>query len=505
MPNRNNTIDWCDHKHRATASRPWKLGRRRASVSTDISQFRPGRRPWANDSILRSYPKYSATIDKNKAKDENQPVFTLTLTAPKNEGVHTVVFSIDSKRNVVLAKENTRDGETISRTTYLDYVQVAGSWWPQTIKTFDDEDQLSNEIKQTVKVLAEQAFADRYEALKPDEAVYQLLDFPMPTVSEARAAAAGATAGFDDYLVLILDACRIQNWDMAFESLDKLEAVAANKPCVRAIRLNLLVIARRNHEALLACRAELERLAADGDPDETYIALQIIGQANGFADNNEQLELLDIGEPIFMRNKDQATPLYQWKNYRVRCLQGLNRNSEAIALQRELAKAYPWQDSLLTSLAQNLSNAGEYEAGVALLKEQIKLDDKWQQHELYQFYSTATTMLRDNQRRTELVELLEKWTQTESTNQNTYTQYFVALVNLDQIEKANKLAKQWMRASMRPEKLPDWESARLRGTIDFARGNGHLNYKQWMDPEWYEPLLELAQFFPQTRTQLRHS
>ena len=287
-----NTVDWCDDKYRANVSRPWKIGRRRASVSTDISQFHPGRRPWADDSILRSYPKWSATINENKAKDKNQPVITLTLTAPKNQGVQTVLFSIDPKRNVVLAMESTQDGKLVSRTTYSDYVQVAGSWWPQTIKTFDDKDKLTSEIKQTVKVLAEQAFADRYAELKPDEAVYQLLDFPMPTVSQARAAAAGATADFDDYLVLILDACRIQNWDTAFELLDKLEAVAANKPCVRAIKLNLLIIARRNSEALLACRAELERLATDGDPDETFIALQLIQQAQGFADYNERLELL---------------------------------------------------------------------------------------------------------------------------------------------------------------------------------------------------------------------
>ena len=448
-----NTIDWCDDKHRASASRPWKIGRRRASVSNDISQFQPGQRPWADDLILRSYPKWSATIDKDKKQDENQPVITLTLTAPKNQGIQTVVFSIDTKRNVVLAMESTQDGKPVSRTTYSDYAQVAGSWWPQTIKTFDDENHLTSEIKQTVKVLAEQEFAARYAALKTDEAIYQLLDFPMPTVSEARAADAGATADFDDYLVLILDACRIQNWEMAFESLDKLEAVAANKPCVRAIRLNLLVIARRNNEALLACRAELERLAADGDPDETFIALQLIQQASGFADNNEQLKLLDIGEPIIARSEDQVNALYQWQNYRVRCLQGLNRNAEAIALQRKIAEANPWQYSLLTSLAQNLSNAGEYEAGVALLEDQIQLDDKWRPYELDQFYSTAATLLRDNQRRTELAELLKRWTQTESTSEYAYAQYLSALVNIDRIEQADELAKQWFQTSMRPEKL----------------------------------------------------
>ena len=503
-PGGQNTIDWCNDKHRATASRPWKIGRRRASVSTDISQFQPGQRPWADDLILRSYPKWSATIDKDKEQDEKQPVITLTLTAPKNHGVQTVVFSIDTKRDVVLAMESTQDGKLVSRATYSDYIQVAGSWWPQTIKTVDDKDKLTSETKQTVKVLAEQEFADRYEALKPDEAVYQLLDFPMPTVSEARAAAAGATADFDDYLVLILDACRIQNWEMAFELLDKLEAVAAEKPCVKAIERHLLITGRRNNDALLACRVELKRLVDDVvwlsllrgvDPDETFIALQIIAQANQFADNNERLELLDVAKPIFMRNKNHSSSLYQWQNYRVSCLQGLNRNAEAIALQRKIAEANPWQYSLLTSLAQNLSNAGEYEAGVALLEDQIQLDDKWRPYELDQFYSTAATLLRDNQRRTELAELLKRWAQTESTNEYAYAQYLSALVNIDRIEQADELAKQWFQTSMRPEKLADWESTRLRATIKYALGNGYPSYKNWMEPKWHEPLLEVAQFF----------
>ena len=490
-----NTIDWCDAKHRANVSRPWKLGRRRTSSSTDISQFKPGQRPWVDDSILQSYSMWSATIDENKANDENQPEITLTLTAPKNHGDQTVVFSIDPKRNVVIAMESTRDGKSVSRTIYSDYVEEAGCWWPQTIKVFDDKDQLTSETKQAVKVLPEQEFADRYAALKPDEAVYQLIDFPTPTVSQARTAAAGATAGFDDYLVLILDACRIQNWDMAFESFDKLKAVAANKRCVSAIEQSLFVIARRNNEALLACREELERLAADGDPDETFIALQLFSQAYGFADYNERLELLDIGKPIIRRNKDQVNALYQWQNYRVSCLQGLGRNAEAIALQREMAEAFPWQYGLHTSLAQNLSNAGEYEAGVALLEKQIKLDDKWLPYEVDEFYSTAASLLRTNQQRVELVELLKRWSQIESTNSYAYGQYLTALENSDQIEQANEIAKQWMQSSMRPEELPRWELTRLNAAIHFACGNGYSVYKEWMDPQWYEPLLEVAQFF----------
>ena len=494
-PSGHNTIDWCDDKHRGNASRPWKLGRRRAAAPTDVSQLQPGQRPWANDSISRNYQKWAATISEDDVKNEDQQKVRLTLTAPKEQGDQTIVFTIDTNRNVVLSMESTQDGKLVSKNIYSDYVQAAGCWWPQTIETFDKEEQLTSEIKQSIKVLPEQAFDDRYAELKPDEAIYQLIDSPTPTVSEARTAAAGATAGFDDYLVLILDACRIQNWDMAFESLQKLKAVAAEKPCLKAIERNLLVIARRNQEALLACRAELERLAADGDPDETYIALQLIQQANGFADNNERLELLDIGEPIFIRNKDQTNSLYSWQNHRVNCLNRLNRTDEAIALQREVAEANPWQYSLHTSLAQNLSNAGEYAAGVALLEKQIKLDSKWRPYELNQLYSSAADLLRNNQQRAELVELMKKWLRAEPTDRYAYSKYLAALVDIDQLDEANETAKQWMQSSMRPEKLPEWELSRLRAAIAHALGEGYTNYRNWGDPIWHEPLLDVAKFF----------
>ena len=489
-----NTIDWCDAKHRANASRPWKLGRRRSAVPTDISQFQPGQRPWADGSILRDYHNWSATIDQNKDQNENQSTITLTLTAPEGYGDRTLVFSIDTKRNVVLSMESTQDGKLDSRNTYSDHVQVAGCWWPQTIKTFDDENYLTSEVKQTIKVLPKQAFADRYAALKPDENVYQLIDSPTPTVAKARAAADGATAGFDDYLVLILDACRIQNWDMALELLEKLEALAADKPCVKAIKRDLLVSARRNHDALLACRTEIDRLAADGDPDETYIALQLIQQVNFLADDNERLEFFEMAKPILERNKDQAGSLDLLNSYRLSRLQGLDRTKEAIALQREMSEAAPWDYNLQISLAQSLSDAGEYEAGVALLEKQIKLDTKWRPNELARLYVAAAKLLQTNQQPDKRLELLKRWSQTK-TNNGGHSTYLSALVKLDRIEQANELAKQWMQSSMLPEELPSWELTRLSAAINFALGKYYSGYQEWMDPEWYEPLSEVAQFF----------
>ena len=277
-----NNVNWSDAKHRAVASRAWKLGRSRAAVPADVSNYQPGQRPWMGNQWGGSFDGWSATIDENLVHNETLPAVVLTFTAPKDQGDQTAVFTIDRKRNVVLEYKRTQDGKQISRSTYSDYVEVAGSWWPQTIKDFDDQNRVTRQVSQSVKILNQQAFTDRYTSLKPDEAVYQLIDIPLSTVSEARAKNAGATADFEDYLVLMLDACRIQNWTAAFEWFEKLKATAPAKPCIKAIQWHLQIVARRNAEALESCRAELERLAGNEQPEELFIAQHLLSKATGF-------------------------------------------------------------------------------------------------------------------------------------------------------------------------------------------------------------------------------
>ena len=485
-----NTIDWCDAAHRANGSRAWKIGRRRAAKPTDISEFDPGQHPWSSDSIMLGFKNWSAEIE---SKNDDQVV--LLLTAPESQSVQTAKFTIDRERGVVLNFERTLDGEIVYRSSYGEYVEVAGRWWPQTIKDFDDQGRVVQTVKQDIKALTKAKFEKRYLSLVPDEAVYQLIDFPLPTVSDARTKSRGGTAEFEDYLVLILDGCRIQNWELVLESLEKLEAVAVGKPCLDAIRRHLLVAARRNQEALESCQAALKRLVSEPDTEETFLALQLIVQANGVTDYNERLEILDAAKPIFERNPEQADALLQWRRHRVACLNGLDRVDEAIALQQEMVEAAPWQYDLYVALAHAHANAGDIDSGIALLERQIKLNDKWQNHALDQFYSTGANILRNDRQYDRLLDWAERWMGTETENDYAYSQYLSTLVHLDRVKDANEIAKRWLDKGMRAEKLPNWELRRVTAAINFALGQGYNHYRYWMEPDWYEPLLDVAKFF----------
>ena len=477
-----NTVNWCDAEHRAVATRVWKIGRRRAAVPADVSNYLPGQRPKVESPWGYSIGDWSATIDENLIHDETLPIVTLTFTDPRYLGGQTVVYTIDRKRNVILEHKHTQDGKQISHSTYSDYIQVAGSWWPQTIKDFDDQNRVTREVSQTVKVLNQQAFTDRYNSLKPDEVVYQLIDFPLPTVAEARAKDAGATADFGDYLALILDACRIQDWTAAFEWFEKLKSIAPEKACVKAIQWELQIIARRNDEALKNCRAELERLAGNEQPNELFLVQYLLANVAFFTDNNERHELLNIAKPIFMRHQDQVSSMQYWQHKQVGRLRSLNRTKEANALLQQMVEAAPWNYDLHVSLAQNLANSGDHQAGVAWLEKQISLGDKWEDVELARFCSSVITMMESNH---QLEELLERWMKNESTRKYAYADYLGVLVKLGRLADANETAKTWFKKSMRAEKLQPWELTRLEATINFVTG----------DPEWYEPLSEVAEYF----------
>ena len=489
----NTSTEWCDQKERSIVSQPWHLGRQRPSKPADLQTFHPGERMGADTSLAINYATQTAQI----VESENDKTVTLKLTDPKRPD-YKQEFLIDRERKVILEAKYFQRGAIQSRATYADYVQAAGGWWPQTITRFDKEDRKVSEKRQTVQVLAKKAFDKRFNEAKPNLAMIHLFPQKMPTVAHARAADSAATAQFDDYTMLLLDACRIQNWDAAFGFLEKLELIAPEKPGVSTMRRHLLVLARRNAEALELCRSRLKTLADDGDPHELYIASQLFTQAQSYADNNERLALLNIAAPIYGRQNEvvQTTNLWQqWQQQKVQCLQNLQRMDEAITLRRQMVKATPWNDALHTALAQLLASDGQYEKALDGLMKQINDNDDWNVSERSQMYEAAARILRDQSRYEELITLMDRWLKTEPTSRNAYSQYITDLMNNEQGDLANETLEQWMRSSLRDEELPKWELTRLRVAINFALGQESPIYRNTMDPRWYQPLLEVAEHF----------
>ena len=104
-------------------------------------------------------------------------------------------------------------------------------------------------------------------------------------------------------------------------------------------------------------------------------------------------------------------------------------------------------------------------------------------------------MLRSNHQREGLLKWTERWIETKPNYNDAYGKYLEALVKLDRVEDANETAKRWLHESMRVERLPAWELVRINAAINFAMGQVRSGYRHWMEPEFYAPLLEAAQFF----------
>lgn len=483
-------INWCDETIRGVASRAYRLGRTRVSTKRDLSTFDPGMRPHAKSSLSKTYSEWTPELSKDA--DEHT---VLTLTSPAAQNQQILKLTIDTARNVVLQVESFSGKQRQYTNTYSDHVDVAGCWWPQKGETHDTKGRLTSRWRQQVRQLNVNDFAARYAEELPNEDDALLLSFPLPTIQEARIADADASADFDDYLILLLDASQIQDWDAALKFLGQLEESAAGQRGLSWIRQRVLAAARKNDEA----RQLLLQLARDlgnkPGTNELFLANQAISQIGNIADQNELLELLAIIKPLFGRQPEFARAEHQWKQHRVNALVQLQRVDDWMPLYLEIAAGAPWDDNLQANYARQLAAAGELEEAFAWLKQELARDVERLPYETPILRQTYADLLRQNDLTDRLIPFLADWVEEEPTDRNPYDLYLSALAMDNRMVEADALVTKWLKEFQKPARLEDHESAKLQSAVQFTLGIRYQQHSNWMDPKWREPLRDVAVYF----------
>ena len=88
----------------------------------------------------------------------------------------------------------------------------------------------------------------------------------------------------------------------------------------------------------------------------------------------------------------------QWKQHRLSCLQSLGRTADALALEREIAAAAPWDTWPQTNYARSLANAGEHEAAYAWLQQEIDRNPRRLPSDVTSFVTTYADLLHEQGR-----------------------------------------------------------------------------------------------------------
>lgn len=488
-PNSQRLLHWTDAETRGLVSRAYQTGTTRRAVAADVTLFRPGQRPWSDRSLAQAYTKWGVKIEQD---NDNNTV--LRLTSPVESNPQTISITIDTKRHVILRVHVAVNDKQTSDTVYLNHVEAAGCWWPQKIEMRDSRNRVTSATAQKIRVLSADDFDAAFRAALPAPQTL-ILRKPLPKLSEARVADDGATAGMEEYLVLLRDACGTQNWQQALRFLKKAEAAADGKPGILWVRQRILAAARKNNEVLRLCESMLDTIRDERPIAELFLAQQAIIQAGRIADRNEFLRLLDHAKPIFERQPPYAQATVIWKQHVAGALNQLGRVDDSLQYFRELAEAAPWDVNAQTIYAWQLSNATQREQATMWLRKQLDREAERTDYEIRQLRTTYADLLRKHYMVKELIPFLQEWMDTEPAERTVYDQYLAALMMANRTDEAEATVHQWLKDGQQPEELKPHLLEKLRSAVAFGLGERYQQYQNRIDPRWREPLAEVANYF----------
>src|SRR5262249_40136823 len=102
------------------------------------------------------------------------------------------------------------------------------------------------------------------------------------------------------------------------------------------------------------------------------------------------------------------------------------------------------------------------------------------------------SFLQQQGRYAELADYFAKWIERSSENSSVYQQYLGALIQSDQVAKADVLIAEWLKAGTGAAELSPPAAARLSAAISVAIGHGYYIYPDRIEEKWLAPLAEVV-------------
>ncbi|MGD0897041.1 MAG: VIT domain-containing protein [Thermoguttaceae bacterium] len=487
----NPQLRWADKEEAGAIGRALLLGAVRAAKADDLA-VRSMHLPL--DAHLLSPIEFSHLDHKVEVK-RGGPGEALLVIAPADpkQGDWVQTYRIDTERHVVLNIEHRNQGKVTSEQRFGNFVEVAGAWWATQAEGFDSEGRRTSLATLELRTLGAPLFAERTKKELAIRSDAQLLRLPLPPLADAKKALAAGKASLEDRLVLLLHFAGSQQWTRVMEHLDAVEKLSG-KPAIRWLRYAVEQVARKHQELKQRIDGEAAKLAAQPSADELFLASHVTGLGSGILETNEQLQLQDALRPVFARQPKYTQALKNWRQQRVNLLTNLGRYQEALDVLKELIREDPNDCGLHQQYAQTLVNQGDYAAAYAHLRK-ILDEIKWQPNEDYALRQLYAGFLHNQGRFDDLIEWTTGWIGRNPEAQDAYAMHLATLVRLDRIDEANKLMQKWIGEAKVEGKLAVVPAARLQASVSLIQGNGYSLWRQRIEPEWLDPLADVAIFF----------
>lgn len=491
MPGVDVVVNFCRDKDRGVFSSMLQLGQQRTATDTDRSQPPLGLSDFSLTPLHHTYSHYSSSL---QPAGENQ---TWLVLDHKDSKV-TERWLIDTARHVLLRRESLSDGKRVLTVVFDDFVEIEGRWWARKVTQTDDHNRVVSQTEYTLHPLSAEQFQQRMTTELVLLPQVQFMTAPLVTLKKARQAVADGRASFDDHWRMLVHQFSLQQWDEVDKHLTEIEALAVNKPGVKWLRMTINAATRRKNEARLAYLAEARKLANAPQEYDLPLCTFVLNQSYNLTAWNEFLELVEVVKPVYVRQPADRDAMSTWNDFYLRCLDALQRKSEALQLARERSAVQPWHIHWQTDYASRLFTQGQTTAAYAWLQQELNRKVDRPAHEDETLRMAIVEQYRQQARWVDLLEFTTSWMAREPESQSYYSPYAIhlsALVYAGKLDAADALTDQWLRDAQRVEPLSTTVRTRLDAALNFANGNAYQLSFQRMQARWHEPLANLARYF----------
>jgi len=486
-PGQATTLAWCEGGERGAIHLPFGLGRVRSATAGECAPMPVYLWTWAFSSLEDSYWNYRPVIEQ-LGQDRIKVSF---LAAEKTPDAYGAYLVIDMKRKVVLEAESWYAGKLSSKSIYSDFVEAGGVWWPGKIEVQDAEGATTQIVTMTVAALDRKGLRGAAGAELSVRRTSLIADYPLMSAGAARRALASGKGTFEAHLVMLLSYSFSQRWELAQLHLERLKTLAAKRPGAYWLE-NAVLLMSREHRPLAARVLEwAKKTATSPTLDEMFLAEFVVDQTNQMFEANEQLELLDLLEPLFARQPAHLLGRKKWLEKKTYAFQMTGRQDEVFRLRKALAEEFSWDYNALYQYAWELSNRGEFTEAHRVLEEALQKGGPWSTWEDEYLRGQRLELFRQEGRFKEKVAYLEAWLAREPEGTTAYQHYLSALVRTGNLEQIDKTLTAWF-AEAKPGKLSTAAASRIQAAVYHALGQGWGMYTNRLDKRWLPQLVQVV-------------
>ena len=332
-------IAWCNARETGAFSKDLLLGAVRASRPGDLRRLLvdSGDGPLldlgdgAVQPLDQLYPRFLQLKPQGAGR-------TLLVVGSYPNSAEVRVL-IDTRRRVVLRVEQWNAGKLVSATALGDFVQASGAWFAGRIEKTDAEGRRTSLATHKFTALAPGDLDRQWKDELADRDQTQFLREPLPTLAEAKRAAAAGKATVEDELALLMHFQESQQWGRVLKCLANAEKLSG-KPGMRWVRYNIFQLCLRHEELKKLLFDEAAQLAREKS-EQGHLAECILGLASGSLEANEALSLMDLLRPVYQRLPPHQQGMKAWMQRRIEWLAWANRNVRGDAASQATGRAVP--------------------------------------------------------------------------------------------------------------------------------------------------------------------